>query len=374
MFLDEGLSLLRICLKLREQGIKIARKEPKPSTISHILKNELYTGTCVVNQFCYNEKGQKLYYTDEDGKRRPLLKPAEQHITINVPPLISRSRWELIQEKIKHNTTKSKRIGKSRDYWLRDSLTCDICGAKLKPHHGSPRKDGIYPRKYGCFWRYATEKELSVHNRERCTLPVVDADELESLVWSELASRLSFGFRNTPSQLETIISPEQFDAQLSELETRLAYLDADEKKLQTRRSRVLAQLDREDFNQEEFTRMLKDCDTELTRIKDRKIEVRTEIDEIQTQKNNVQELSNFITQNKEWLVQIREDLNALNADDKKRVIESLVPGRITIETNPDGSWEVGMMRIVFNGNIFKALADEKKISLDKKDSNPSIRP
>jgi hypothetical protein len=203
---------------------------------------------------------------------------------------------------------------------------------------------------------------------------VVDADELESLVWSELASRLSFGFRNTPSQLETIISPEQFDAQLSELETRLAYLDADEKKLQTRRSRVLAQLDREDFNQEEFTRMLKDCDTELTRIKDRKIEVRTEIDEIQTQKNNVQELSNFITQNKEWLVQIREDLNALNADDKKRVIESLVPGRITIETNPDGSWEVGMMRIVFNGNIFKALADEKKISLDKKDSNPSIRP
>jgi hypothetical protein len=67
MFLDEGLSLLRICLKLREQGIKIARKEPKPSTISHILKNELYTGTCVVNQFCYNEKGQKLYYTTQES-------------------------------------------------------------------------------------------------------------------------------------------------------------------------------------------------------------------------------------------------------------------------------------------------------------------
>jgi site-specific DNA recombinase len=134
-YLDEGLSFLNIALRLKDRGIRLARSYPKPSTIQYLLKNPIYTGVFFVNQYQY-----------ENGKRTKKLKPATEHIAVHVQPLIDRTRWDAIQERIKHNTSKSKRVTAAKNYWLRDILECDLCGATLKPHHGSIRKDGGYPR------------------------------------------------------------------------------------------------------------------------------------------------------------------------------------------------------------------------------------
>jgi hypothetical protein len=220
-----------------------------------------------------------------------------------------------------------------------------------------------------------------VHGRGRCELPAIRAEELEERVWDELIGRLSFGgFKlrgeHRPSALEAITDPARYDVQIAEYDSQLAYLDADLKKLNTIRKRLFGLLEKDRFNADEFMQRLRGTDEDIQRLLARKAEVESQMDELHNLKENMKELSDFVAVNREWLQQIQEQLYHLNPDDKKRMVESLVVGRIRISTNQeDGSWDVGPLNIRFNSNIFKVLADEGKISIfNKNGSNPSIGP
>ena len=108
----------------------------------------------------------------------------------------------------------------SKIYWLRDVLECHECGGRIKPSHGSKRKDGSFPRYYICYWRQASEKELKLHERERCVLPSIKADELEELIWYHLIMKLSLGTRRRKTDIESIYDPKRYDNQIEDLTTK----------------------------------------------------------------------------------------------------------------------------------------------------------
>ena len=69
-----------------------------------------------------------------DGNRRTgKMKPGDEHITIEIPALISKTEWDKIQAKRAFNTQKSKRISQARDHWLRDLLVCEEWAGRSSP-------------------------------------------------------------------------------------------------------------------------------------------------------------------------------------------------------------------------------------------------
>ena len=59
------------------------------------------------------------------------MKPEAEHITIEVPALISKTKWDEIQKKRTFNKSKAKRVTVALDYFLRDLLGCGECGSKI---------------------------------------------------------------------------------------------------------------------------------------------------------------------------------------------------------------------------------------------------
>lgn len=99
LYLDEGLSFTDIALKLTAEGIKGKRGGRLTSeAMSYILKNPAYYGNLVVNQYQY------------DGKRRTKKKkPESEHISFEIPALISKTKWDRIQERTQFNRKKGKK-------------------------------------------------------------------------------------------------------------------------------------------------------------------------------------------------------------------------------------------------------------------------
>ncbi len=113
MYLDSGLSLKDICIKLSDEGVKCKAKPFNTATLSYCFKNPAYYGNYVLNKYKY------------DGSQRlKELKPADQHINFKIPAIITKIKWDKIQARTTFNKTKGKRVPAARPYWLRDLLEC----------------------------------------------------------------------------------------------------------------------------------------------------------------------------------------------------------------------------------------------------------
>ncbi len=353
LYLLEGLSDLNIALRLKSEGVKLrGKKYPANQTISYILKNPVYYGHCVVNQHEY-----------DNVRRTGKMKPVSEHITVTLPPLISKTKWDEIQRKRLFNKSKAKRVTISDSYWLRDILICDECGSKIYAiSNNRTREDGTIPRYYGCFLHKATTKRLESMGKTRCLLPVINADMLEDLVWNHIMQNLTFGGfhlkgQYVPSELETIVDPGRFDEQLTNLTSSLNNLETELKSEERVKGRVLSLLEGEDFNHEEFRQKLAQVNNDITTIKAGIIDIQAIIKTIQENKNSSAEFMDFVTNNREWLVGIVEQLTALSPQDKKSFVESLIPGLITVGIGyKKGSPPSVDFKIVFNKTIFERLA------------------
>ena len=122
MYVNEGMSYLDVALRLKREGVKCKKSFFSQVSVSYILKNPAYYGNYIVNRHEY------------DGNRRTgKMKPGDEHITIEIPALISKTEWDKIQAKRAFNTQKSKRISQARDHWLRDLLVCEEWAGRSSP-------------------------------------------------------------------------------------------------------------------------------------------------------------------------------------------------------------------------------------------------
>ena len=107
-------------------------------TINRILVNEVYTG-----QFYYNKYKRPFQYlnavSDEQHQR-----PKEEHILINVPPIISADLFEKSIQQLQDNRRFQKRNEK-RTYLFAQLLYSGYSGKKLQSGYQTPKKDKVTP-------------------------------------------------------------------------------------------------------------------------------------------------------------------------------------------------------------------------------------
>lgn len=380
LYLHEGLSDLGTALRLKDEGIKLkGRKFPATQTISYMLKNPAYYGHYVVNKHEYKE-----------DRRTGKLKPASCHIIFPIPALISKTKWDEIQKKREFNKAKAKRVSLAQDYFLRDLLVCDECGGKIIARtHSRPRKDGSLPRYYACYQHQTSSKRLEATGRRRCKLPLINAEQIENEVWYDLMETLTFGgfdpyFGYEPSKrpgqgdhypLEILVDTAQYDDQILTLETVYGRNEEELRRKELSKSRIFDLLETDDFDRDEFHHQFIRTGDEILRLKSLLADIQGKIENLREAKANNEAFVEFIRGNQEWLSGIRQELQDLSPEDKKRLAESLVDGKIDVfrawpcedegETGP--GWAQNW-RFSFNRAIFDNLAAEGKLSYLTKNS------
>jgi len=373
MYIYEGMSYRDITIKLKEEGIICKRAPFSNVTIQYILNNTAYYGNYIVNQYQYEGNRRKKDYNDEGKKKTILMKPSSEHIPFNIPPLISKSEWDKIQEKRKFNIVKGKRISIARDYWLRDLLVCAECGATIKPHHGSTRKNGTFPRYYSCSWASTSKKGLKAAGKSKCKLPTIKAEEIESGVWSSLINKLSFGGFELggdycPSYLERILECENYGKQIKELDIAIENLIKEIKRKERVKQNIHTIIQDERFDIDEYYNKLRSNDNEMIELKSRINDYNLKRDALQSASANNLALLEFVKDNSEWLENMQIELANLRPDDKKIFAESLIE-KITVYKEVEAGappWGFENLSINFNRAIFERFASEGKISrLDK---------
>lgn len=176
------LTITGLARKLTEMGIP-TRVDAQPSSgakkrgqgqwsrssIYGMLRNE----TCV-GIWRYGKRGKK------DGHRP--ANPSSEHLTLQVPAIVSRDLWDQVQQRLEHNRRQSPRRRK-RNYLLSGRVTCGVCGLKMVGNSTKPRgKVRIYYRCHGST-KYASYVRT-------CNLPQFDEDRVDTVVWEWIKRQL----------------------------------------------------------------------------------------------------------------------------------------------------------------------------------------
>lgn len=201
LYLTERLSVLKIAVKLTAEGIPTPfcfRQKPEKRTntiklwrnksILDLLRNPCYTGEMKYNQKIRvrrngGKNGQYIAVTKE-------IRPEAEHITVTFPPLISKERWQEVQDRLKQQRVKPKRTFKEYpDHFLLDGLLyCQECGSKMRKK--LTPKGGKMTFQYQCYHNAASSDELKTAGKDKCYFTPVDAEEVDSRLFSQITHML----------------------------------------------------------------------------------------------------------------------------------------------------------------------------------------
>ena len=150
-FVDERVSLYRIQCRLNEMRVptkydRLGRKKRTQTrgwwhkrTIGRILENEIYTGQLVLRKY-----KAALRTRDESS-----LRPKEEWISIETPPLVSSAIFDQAQRQLVANSVKSLRNTKKL-YLLGKLLVCGKDGRRMQALTMPSGKNGSDVRYYYC--------------------------------------------------------------------------------------------------------------------------------------------------------------------------------------------------------------------------------
>ena len=365
LYLDEGLSLKDITIRLTREGILGQGGKPfRANTLSYMLKNPVYYGHYILNKHEYHGR-----------KRTGEFKPEEEWIIFPCPAIINRTAWDKIQEKTEFNKGKGKRISKStKQFWLRDILQCDECGGRIRHRQdGRIRRDGTINRYYGCYWAGASKKELLHSGRKKCDLPYIQADTLESEIWWELTARLSFGGwqikgKRIRTKLEDVVDPDQYERAIEDLKEQMKRHERELAKIKRGNENIDDALNDPEWKEHKnrLLRKLNKNKEEWHRITGLLDETKEKIRETEEARTNQQALKTFLRSNLDGLAKLRDEIFNLPPADKKTLIEAMLEERIRIglELRPDTDephWARLPYTIRFNKSILKKFIAEGKI-------------
>jgi site-specific DNA recombinase len=144
---DFGISMIDLAIELNKEHVPCRRasKSWSAPTLSGILRNPIY-----FNRTYVTPKGYRY----------------------DIEPMISKTRWDLVQDRIQSKRLRSGKPGEAaRNFLLYRQLRCGLCGSTLSSIANKERRD------YVCHWRRAPEKLLEGH--APCNLPYFDAWDVE---------------------------------------------------------------------------------------------------------------------------------------------------------------------------------------------------
>jgi len=179
LYVEEGLSLWNLALRLTEMGIPTptGNKQWRQATLSIILRNTVYIG----EEYAFKTvrvaaKKRRNPQTERGSAQR---RPREEWIPIPgaTPRLISNDVFQRAQDRLKHNLAFSQRNTKY-DYLLRGRIRCGKCGyiysGKTRVHNCKNGAVSLY-RGYVC--------RSEVNRYSTCDAPQVSVEAVDDAVW-----------------------------------------------------------------------------------------------------------------------------------------------------------------------------------------------
>jgi len=130
-----------ITQKLNDEGIPSpSKKRWTRTTVTHLLKNERYTGKLI-----YNDMEE---YYDEKGKRKERIVETVE-IDDAFPAIVSKEDFERVQEarKGRNRGKNSREVNKAHTRLLDSLLFCGICGRRLKINRNYATGKGYFIEK-----------------------------------------------------------------------------------------------------------------------------------------------------------------------------------------------------------------------------------
>jgi site-specific DNA recombinase len=172
------------------------------------LRNEVYIGR--MHQF-------RQYRTEPRLRRQPstrnrktsrVMRPREEWITVEVPPLVPVELFKAVQRKLEKNADLSRRNTK-RDYLLSWLLYCSQCGGRMGGHtiHDVPY--------YRCYRKYNPDRVLLGPDGEPrpCSCPEVKAETVEPIVWDTICQLI----RDPDFLIQELHKPNNDNSQTKEI-------------------------------------------------------------------------------------------------------------------------------------------------------------
>ena len=322
LLLDDGMSTRAITKVLNERGIPTARGAPqwKPTTVNRILQNPANRGA-----FMYQRTRAVLpaYRTSSDPyiarKTGSVPRPREEHISIEVPPIVSPETCQAAQEQLKRNARNSRRNNKRFSYLLRGLIRCPQCGGT----YSGAASQGV--RRYRC-----TNKDAVVSGYDRnCSALSIRAGAIEEPVWKAVSDAL-----RSPGLIESEYR-RRLDAEDvadgSEMEERR--LKSVKRSLERRKDRLTAAYTAEVLDLPRYGAGMKKLDAETVDL-DRQL---ARIDSLRAR--GVLEAKS-LQRVEEFRSEVAKGLQTIDDDGKRRLMELLVE-RIDLE--PEDRLKVHMV-------------------------------
>jgi membrane-associated HD superfamily phosphohydrolase len=311
------------------------------------------------------------------SKRTKKRKPSSEHITFQIPPLISKTQWDLIQKQTEFNKIKSKRSDNTEDLILRDVLICERCGGRVKPRVGNVRKDGTAPRYYVCYWAGTSKKNLIASGRKKkCSLPFIRTKSIESRVWVHFM----MGFVFSPSKiLEYLYNPKKHKDKINQLKETIDRLEIEITKKDRARNKLYMLLEEDETNLGELKDRLRINKDEILTLKGNLNDTQSEYQKLVSISENEEDISNFLRNNKNLLRKLRKDISNLNLKDRKLLIESSLMDKVTVNYQEDNEIDgpggpTCEFKINSNLDTLQRFMEEGKITnLDKNSTHNPAR-
>jgi len=183
-YLQDGAGLIQVAKHLYGRGIPspTGKKRWGLASIRGVLTNPAYTGQVFAGRMNYRPAKIRRSATHPIGHphQSATLKPQAEWIPVaTIPALVTQEQFNLAQTKLAQNKSFAQRNNKAHQYLLRALVSCGICQLSCFARTVSKVDYGYY---------VCSGKARAVHCRreDKCPSRFIPAQQLDELVWQDL--------------------------------------------------------------------------------------------------------------------------------------------------------------------------------------------
>jgi len=319
------LSIRSIALKLSELGIPTRGDKVKhvakkfghgvwqPGMVTHILKNETYTGvwhfgkTKMINDG--KESTRKL--KPKCGLGKQTARSKDEWISVPVPAIIDNITFQLVQKRFELNKAHARGPKPEHQYLMGKRLKCNRCNYGYR---GQYRRNGN--------WYYLCNGRRQVVSR--CDMPSFSGRLVDETVWDWVINQLL-----TPDHLANGLNyyKEEQEKNAGRCEKLLATIDEQLASAQKQLDRLIDLYINGEIPKDHYLARKSKFEEAISKLQEEKTELAVQLMPSQIAPELIRQL-------KEYFAEIQDRLGDASFEDKRKVIDLLdVSGKLDIEND-----------------------------------------